>query len=283
MTRDEALLRLAESTAEAVAGVLRTFAGDAVDRGSASVVVAGQHPVQGIPLPAVVADVNYVDGITGGNVFVFSRVGAHRLTAAMMGAELEPGQENGDLGELELSAVGEAANQMMAAAAVATGAVLGQEVEISPPTTRVVATVDEAEKSYERTPHATVVSFSVLDEPCKLIQLIPNAFVVRMTKAFADLEADSANRERAGRGEPAPFSGALLRQVPVRVSVELGRARMSLARAVGLPAGAVVELDQTADDPVELFVNGRRYAEGRLVLVDGNEWALRIEKLVSVR
>ena len=281
MTIEEALLRLAESTADAIAKVLRTFAGESVDRGAAVVTPPGQHAFQGIPVPSVVATVDYVDGITGGNVFVMSRAGAHRLAAAMMGIELEPGQDRQDVGELELSGVGEAANQMMAAAAVVTSAVLGQEVEISPPNTRVIYTADEAERAHEKTPHATVVSFSVLDEPCKLIQLVPNAFVVRMTRAFADLEADMVGDGLDLEGKQVLFSPELLRKVPVRVSVELGRARMPLGRAVGLPSGAVVELDRAADDPVDLFVNGKRYAEGRLVLMDGNEWALRIERVLG--
>lgn len=281
MTIEEALLRLAESTADAVAKVLRTFAGDAVDRGAAAVVPTGQNVFHGILVPSVIANVDYVDGITGGNIFVMSRAGAHRLSAAMMGLELEPGQDSNEVGELELSAVGEAANQMLAAAAVATSAVLGQEVAIAPPRTRVLYTADDADKGYELTPHATIVSFSVLDEPCKLIQLIPNAFVVRMTRAFADLEADMVGDGLDLAGKQVLFSPDLLRQVPVRVSVELGRVRMPLARAVGLPPGAVVELDRAADDPVDLFVNGTRFAEGRLVLLDGNEWALRIEKVLG--
>ena len=280
MTSEEALVRLAESTADAVGKVLQSFAGDSVEHGAA-VTQTGTSLFAGIPLPLVVAKVDYVDGITGGNIFVMSCVGAHRLAAAMMGSELEPGQDQADVGELELSAIGEAANQMMAAAAAATSAVLGREVEISVPESRVVLTLDEAESGNVLTPHATVVSFLVLGEPCKLIQLVPNAFVVRMTKAFADLEADVLEDDVELDGRRLPFSPELLRRVPVRVSVELGRVRMSLARAVGLPPGAVVELDRAADDPVDLFVNGKRYAAGRLVLLADNEWALRIERVLG--
>ena len=281
MTVEEALVRLAESTADAVAKVLHGFAGDQVDRTAAAIVQAGASPFAGIPLPAVVARVDYVDGITGGNVFVMSSVGAQRLAAAMMGVELAPEQEQKDIAELELSAVGEATTQMMAAAAAATSAVLGHEVAISQPESRVVFTQDEAERGKELPPHATVVSFSVMSEPCVLIQLVPNAFVVRMTKALADLEGDMLEDGQARERGQLLFSPELLRRVPVRVSVELGRVRMPLARAVGLPAGAVVELDRAADDPVDLFVNGRRYAEGRLVLLEDNEWALRIDRLLG--
>jgi flagellar motor switch protein FliN/FliY len=69
-----------------------------------------------------------------------------------------------------------------------------------------------------------------------------------------------------------------IRDIPVRVAVELGRASMPLARAVGLDPGVVVELDRGADDLVDLYVNDRCFASGVLVVVD-DKWAIRIEKL----
>jgi flagellar motor switch protein FliN len=67
-----------------------------------------------------------------------------------------------------------------------------------------------------------------------------------------------------------------LLDVGVRVWAEIGRARMPLGDAVALSQGAVVDLDRTPDEPVELYVNGFRYGVGRLVLVEG-EWAVRLE------
>jgi flagellar motor switch protein FliN/FliY len=72
--------------------------------------------------------------------------------------------------------------------------------------------------------------------------------------------------------------GEALLDVKVRVSAELGRARMPLASVVALGDGAIVDLDRTADDPVEVFANGRLVGKGRLVLADG-EWALRLESI----
>src|SRR5919107_4894983 len=116
------------------------FAAGQVTAGEVAEVPADRDPLEGISAPAVATSVSYVDGVTGGNVFVMTVEGARRLAAAMMGMDpdaLEPGEE---LGELELSAVAEAMNQMMASAAGATSAVLGTEVEISPPDTRSFAT-----------------------------------------------------------------------------------------------------------------------------------------------
>jgi flagellar motor switch protein FliN/FliY len=68
----------------------------------------------------------------------------------------------------------------------------------------------------------------------------------------------------------------------VRVWAELGRARMPSAQIVGLPTGAVVELDKQADDAIDLYVNGTHFATGRLVVVDGTDWAVRIEHVLDV-
>ena len=72
--------------------------------------------------------------------------------------------------------------------------------------------------------------------------------------------------------------GEALLDVNVRLSAELGRARMPLASVTALGDGAIVDLDRSPDDPVEVFANGRLVGKGRLVLADG-EWALRLESI----
>jgi flagellar motor switch protein FliN len=74
-------------------------------------------------------------------------------------------------------------------------------------------------------------------------------------------------------------AGSLL-DMPLRVWAEIGRTRLPAAYVVGMPQGAIVDLDCEPDEPAELFVNGRLFGTGRLVLVDG-EWALRVESLVE--
>ena len=81
---------------------------------------------------------------------------------------------------------------MMAAAAGATSALLGDQVEIGPPETRFFESPDQADEAYELTPHVVSVPFTVLDEPCRLVLLVPNAFIVKMTRALSDLEAEAA-------------------------------------------------------------------------------------------
>jgi flagellar motor switch protein FliN/FliY len=175
-------------------------------------------------------------------------------------------------------------NQMMASAAIATSSVLGTEVEIGSPETRTFADAAEAQNAYPRTPHAVRAAFSVCGEPCQLLQLVPNAFVVRMTAALdevgSELRADEQAAAAGTVGGPGPARPSLA-GIPVRVWAELGRARMPSADVVGMPPGAVVELNRGADEAIDLYVNGRHFATGRLMVVDGTDWAVRIETVLD--
>ena len=71
---------------------------------------------------------------------------------------------------------------------------------------------------------------------------------------------------------------ASLLEMPLRVWAEIGRARMPAASVVGMAAGTIVDLDVEPDEPAELFVNGRHFGTGKVILVDG-EWALRVETI----
>jgi flagellar motor switch protein FliN/FliY len=201
----------------------------------------------------------------------------------MMGAEPDAAgdDEPAELSELELSAAGEVANQMMAAAAAAMTAVLGQEVEIASPETRVVTASAEALGAVDSATSVVSVAIEVLGHPCRLVQLVPHAFVVRMTRALDDLEAEFPATDEDAAADGTQRAGTLpadlLGGVGVRVAAELGRVSMTIRRAVNLAPGAVVELDRELEDPIDLYVNGRRFATGRLVTLDGGEWAVTID------
>jgi flagellar motor switch protein FliN/FliY len=283
MTAD-ALSRLGQSTSQAISGVLEMFAPGRIHPGDVAVVDG--NPMESLPVPAVATSVSYVNGVTGANVFVMTLDGARRLAAAMMGGEQPEGwagTDSPELSELELSAVSEAMNQMMASAAIAISSVLGTQVEIGTPETRMFTDASEALAAYPQTPHAVRASFSVCGEPCKLVQLVPNAFVVRMSSALDELGAEVASPDVPAAGSPVGGASGSpsLAGIPVRVWAELGRAQMPSAQVVGMPAGAVVELDRSADEPIDLYVNGRRFATGRLMVVDGTDWAVRIETVLA--
>jgi flagellar motor switch protein FliN/FliY len=56
--------------------------------------------------------------------------------------------------------------------------------------------------------------------------------------------------------------------VPVRISVVLGRARMPVSDLLGLDTGTVIELDRQVGEAVEIYVNDRLVARGEIVLVE---------------
>lgn len=280
MTSDEALHQLAESTAAAAKGVLDLCVGDSesVSYGSAGIVSAGSSPTDGLVVPAVISSVSYVDGVRGGNVFSISPLGARRLAARMMGAEL-PDDAETEPSELDVSALSEAMNQMMAGAAGATSAVLEQEVQIGAPQTLIIRSSGEAHDLLDQSAMAITTPFTVFGEPARLIQLVPNAFIVKMTKALAELAAETVTDDLAVGEESVPSE--LLNDVEVRLSAELGRFTMGVARAVSMSPGSVVELEAAADDPVELFVNGLPYGQAQLVVTEDGSWGVRLGRIYA--
>jgi flagellar motor switch protein FliN/FliY len=82
------------------------------------------------------------------------------------------------------------------------------------------------------------------------------------------------------RRESDQFEDGSLLDMPLRVWAEIGRTQLPAAFVVGMPQGAIIDLDCEPDEPAELYVNGRPFGTGRLVLVDG-EWALRVETLAE--
>ncbi len=77
-----------------------------------------------------------------------------------------------------------------------------------------------------------------------------------------------------------PVAGMeVLMDVPLSVSVELGKARCYVKDLLSLTVGSVVELDRTAGDPVDILINGRPFAYGEVVVIDEN-FGVRIRKII---
>jgi flagellar motor switch protein FliM len=89
-----------------------------------------------------------------------------------------------------------------------------------------------------------------------------------------------AGETPAGETPTTRASLALMMGVPVRVWAELGRTTIPLGHALELPPGSVVELDQSAESPIELFVNGMPFAHGTLQVSGEGEWSVQIDALV---
>jgi flagellar motor switch protein FliN len=69
-----------------------------------------------------------------------------------------------------------------------------------------------------------------------------------------------------------------LRDVPVRLTVEVGRARLPLGELVRLGPGSLVELDREAHEAADILVNGKIVARGEVVTI-GEHYGVRITSL----
>jgi flagellar motor switch protein FliN len=72
----------------------------------------------------------------------------------------------------------------------------------------------------------------------------------------------------------------LLLDVPLDLSVELGRARMSIQDLLNLSPGSVIELDKIAGEALDILINGRLVARGEAVVVN-DKFGIRITDIVS--
>ncbi|NLC58281.1 MAG: flagellar motor switch protein FliN [Armatimonadetes bacterium] len=80
-------------------------------------------------------------------------------------------------------------------------------------------------------------------------------------------------------GAPDPAAIDLLMDVPLQVTVELGRTRLSVREVLGLGTGSVVELDRFAGEPIDLLVNDRLIARGEVVVID-ESFGVRVTEIV---
>ena len=72
----------------------------------------------------------------------------------------------------------------------------------------------------------------------------------------------------------------LILDVPLQVTVELGRTKKLIREILELSPGSVLELDKLAGEPVDVLVNGKLLAKGEVVVIDEN-FGVRITDIVS--
>ncbi len=83
-----------------------------------------------------------------------------------------------------------------------------------------------------------------------------------------------------GAREAAHNNIDLLLDVPLPISVELGRTNMVIRDILDLGPGSVVELDRAAGEPVDILVNGKLVAKGEVVVID-ESFGVRVVDIVS--
>lgn len=96
--------------------------------------------------------------------------------------------------------------------------------------------------------------------------------------------AETLEQRRFDDAEPAPQQQEqnlnVVLDVPVVLSMELGRARMSIRELLQLATGSVVKLDRPAGEPLDVLVNGCLVARGEVVVVN-ERFGMRITDIIS--
>ncbi|ACX53095.1 CheC, inhibitor of MCP methylation / FliN fusion protein [Ammonifex degensii KC4] len=271
-------------------------------------VTTKEELLKSFTVPYLIVSVPYTEGLEGLSLLVVKVEDASVIADLMMGGE---GKRSPTLGEIEISAVAEAMNQMMGAAATSLADIYHRTVGIAPPQVRIFSKEGEAATNDlgVEDPIA-VISFRMTIEDL-LDTEIMRVLSVSTAKEEASLlwqgvygeeekrekpysEKPSPAEEAAATAAPAvtPSSPApppldvdrsrleLILDIPLKVSVVLGRTRRPIKEILGLGPGSILELDALADEPVEILVNGVLVARGEVVVVEEN-FGVRITSIVT--
>jgi flagellar motor switch protein FliN/FliY len=233
-------------------------------------------PAVAAMVPAVVVTLAWQRGFSGGHWFMLPAPAAMRLARALAGDD----EEGVELETADLEAIRDAVNQVLTAACPALLPLLGRSVAYAPVTVRFIGTVDALPAELTRDGEgwlgeARLVG-SGLDLP--LAFTIPSG-VARDMAATAGL-AEPTPLAPSPRGEAPPARLDLILDVSLPVTVELGRSRMQIQEILKLAPGSVIELDKSAGDPVELYINDRPIARGEVVIIDEN-FGVRLTSIVT--
>lgn len=118
-------------------------------------------------------------------------------------------------------------------------------------------------------------------------QSVPNRQVPRHSQN-RNIENESAvNVQEAqfpqfsqAQTQPLPNNMELIKDVPLEVTVRLGKTVMKIRDILDLGDGSIIELDKLAGEPVDLLVNGKLVAKGEVVVIDEN-FGFRVKDIIS--
>lgn len=308
--------------------------------------------------PCVFIRIAYTVGLDGSNILVLKEHDVKVITDLMMGGDGT--NTDGELGELHLSAISEAMNQMMGSAATSLSSMLSKKIDISPPAADLIDlkdTIDESTIDEFLTGSFVKISFKMeigdlVDS--EIMQLYPISFAKEMCASITkNMEADtnstsneaekrqsqSASQPQAGGqmagGQPAqpmmgqPMGGqpmmgqpmmgqpmmmapnmqaygqpvnvqpaqfqafnpnaagvygqeniGLIMDVPLEVTVELGRTAKSIQEILDFAPGTIIELNRIAGEPIDVLVNGKYVAKGEVVVIE-ESFGVRITEIIK--
>lgn len=89
-----------------------------------------------------------------------------------------------------------------------------------------------------------------------------------------------ANFNNGNFGQQSDNNLNLLMDIPLKVTVELGRTQKQIKDILELSQGSIIELDKLAGEPVDILVNQKLIAKGEVVVIDEN-FGVRVTDIIS--
>lgn len=262
----------------------------------------------------IIIEVNYTEGFQGSSILLVKKEDAKIIADLMMGGDGTDVDE--DLNDFHISAISEAMNQMVGTSATSMSQIFDITVDIAPPNVII-----EKPKNYNykelfensETPYFVKTSFRmVVGEliDSKIMQLLGLPFALDMFNTLINEEDEESKTETVVEtkdSEPVveeeikveqkeeleePRSSNvfgkesknidLLLNVPMDVTVELGRTNRKIKDVLNLGPGSVIELDNFAGEKVDILVNGKKIALGEVVVVD-ESYGVRVTDIIKAR
>lgn len=290
--------------------------------------VSFRQIIEDCNIPKVVANIEFKDGLKGDNLLMMDIEDASIIADLMMGGDGINVQRA--FTELELSAVGEAMNQMIGSASTSMATMLDRPIDILPPEVEVwdnskkedfehingddyvckiafdldvedliqseimqVFTIDTVEEivsimmpsSSPQQPievQAEVISNDVVAEPIQAQSIQSNNIIQPETQeAKVSIQKPIfPNFEDQDPGPKPPRNLDLIMDVPLEFSVVLGKSKKTIKEILSFGNGSLVELNKLADEPLEIYVNGKLIAHGEVVVINEN-FGVRITNILS--
>ncbi len=105
------------------------------------------------------------------------------------------------------------------------------------------------------------------------------------TQKFPDAETTAANSTKEHKTKDKNFENVspkleLLFDLQLPVSIELGRTNMLIRDILQLGRGSVIEFDKLVSEPIDVIINGKKIAEGEVVVID-KHFGIRITQLID--
>jgi flagellar motor switch protein FliN/FliY len=292
-------------------------------------VINAEQIAKDYPIPFLAVNIRFTEGIKGTNLLLLKENDAKIIADLMMGGDGTKPTE--DIGELTISAVGEAMNQMIGSASTSLSTMLDKPIHISPPETSFVDLGQDYRgiEFFSQNERFVKIAFKMVVGDLidsEIMQLLPIDFSKDMVASLIAQETKQEEQEIESQmqeiekeisgldnrdGVQASSSGSsavagqevkvqpinlmefddttaraekekidLILDVPLDITVELGRTKKQIREILQFGIGTIVELDKLAGEPVELLVNGKFIAKGEVVVID-ESFGVRITDIVN--